>query len=286
MAIEENRMKQNRESYSRDSSVTTIPEKEKKSAVSGGTLSSQIATENKNIINTFVEYCNNKNIESAYNLITDECKEKMFPTMQDFYDTYYSKIFGEARICELQVWITEGNWYTYEVKLMEDILSTGRTGQTTMYTDYYTIVKTEQGEQKLNINRYIGRKNIEKETVGGTATVKVLSKDVYLDYELYNMEIKNNTSKTILIDSQRKTDTVFLIDNNSLSYQANIHEIDASTLRLDGYIQRKISIKFNKVYNPSRKIRTINFTDIIPDYEEYKENSGEYEKSQSMMIHI
>jgi len=269
-----------------NSSTTTVPEKEKNVVVSGIGLSDEEAKKNKNIINTFVGYCNDKDIEKAYDLLTVECKEKMFPTIQDFYNNYCAKVFKEAKVCDMQTWVSTSSWYTYKVALMGDILASGKVEQSNVFTDYYTIVRTKEGEMKLNINSYVGREKLEKGEAGGNLTIKIISKDVYMDYEVYNLELKNNTDKIIMIDSKRKTDTVFVSDENNLKYQAYMYEIDDSLLKIEGNMERKISIKFNKIYNPNRKLTFMSFTDIILDYERYRENPAEYTRIENRMIDL
>ena len=67
------------------------------SALSGDELtSSQI--EMIEVIEQFVEYCNNGNVEEAYNLLSDECKDEMYKTLNDFKVSYYDQVFaGEKK---------------------------------------------------------------------------------------------------------------------------------------------------------------------------------------------
>ena len=41
------------------------------------------------IINNFFKYCNEKDINKAYELLTDECKEEMYPSIDVFQQAYY-----------------------------------------------------------------------------------------------------------------------------------------------------------------------------------------------------
>ena len=59
-----------------------------KSAVDGTTFSKSQKDEEVGIIQNFIEYCNNKNIEKAYELLSDDCKSEMYPTANDFYSKY------------------------------------------------------------------------------------------------------------------------------------------------------------------------------------------------------
>jgi len=186
--------KMHRQTYlsSGNSSInTTIPIKETSSAISNTYIPETKATDNRNLITQFTEFCNNKDIKSAYNLLTEECKETNFPKIEDFENNYYKAVFTENRMCDMQSWIVNDNKYTYNVKFMKDILSSGKLDDAKGFVDYITIVETESGEQKLNINSYVGRKNIAKEETVHGIKIKVLYKDMYIDYEKYNIEIIN-----------------------------------------------------------------------------------------------
>jgi hypothetical protein len=244
------------------------------------------AEKDQNIIDAFLKYCNDGNVQDAYNLLTDECKENIFPTIQDFTNNYYSKVFSEKKMCEKQMWVAEDEFHTYRVVLMKDILSTGKIESGSTYTDYYTVVKLADGEQKLNINNYIGRTQVARETAKNNISIQVTSKDIYLDYEIYNTGIKNNSQKTILLDSKRRTNTVFVKDDNDVEYTAYMYEIDETLLRVEPKLSRNISIKFNKVYGRDKELENMNFTDVILDYEGYISDPQNYSNIGELVVGI
>ena len=49
------------------------------------------------VIDKFVEYCNNKDITNAYNLLSEDCKNQIYSDINIFYTTYYSKIFSNGK---------------------------------------------------------------------------------------------------------------------------------------------------------------------------------------------
>ena len=51
------------------------------------------------VIKEFVSYCNQKELQKAYNLLTEECKEQMYNTLEVFEQAYYNDVFnGEKKI--------------------------------------------------------------------------------------------------------------------------------------------------------------------------------------------
>ena len=149
-----------------------------KSAVNGSEVSKENLKNATDTIYKFVDYCNKHEIEKAYNLITEECKQQMYPTLDAFKNAYYGDVFnGKQRTCTIENWVGD----IYKVRMGEDILSTGKdTGYAK--EDYITIKKVDN-EYKLNINNYIGTTKIEKTTTKDNITMEVLNKNTYKDFE-------------------------------------------------------------------------------------------------------
>ena len=49
--------------------------KPQETVIGGSDISEEKQEKNSNIINTFVEYCNKGELQKAYNMLTDECKD-------------------------------------------------------------------------------------------------------------------------------------------------------------------------------------------------------------------
>lgn len=217
----------------------------------------------RNVLDEFFEFCNKKDVESAYNLLTDECKELVYPNIESFKKLYYNPIFnGKQKIYYAQSWIMVGSTYTYEVTIMNDYLSTGKKDGDVI-KDYYTVM-TVGDSRKINIGEYTGRKVINRETKKKDITVKINYVDRYMDYEIYNITFENNSNSTVYIDTKEKKDTIYLKDENDLKYYAYMYEINSDDLKLYPKNKKNINIKFNKLYSGSsnRKIRKIIFSNI------------------------
>ena len=61
-----------------------------KSAVSGSYVDKEELSNANKIIDKFISYCNNKDIISAYNLISEDCQKEFFPTIEEFKNNYYN----------------------------------------------------------------------------------------------------------------------------------------------------------------------------------------------------
>ena len=135
---------------------TDIHIEDSESAITGENMSSsQIST--IGTINQFVQLCNEENVSEAYNMLSDECKEEVYPSLDSFSNNYYNAIFkGKKKNITVENWVNN----IYKVTFESDALSTGVYTQDGTIQDYITITKNESNEFKLNINNYIGILNM------------------------------------------------------------------------------------------------------------------------------
>lgn len=260
-----------------------------KTTISGNNVRPQKQEANKTLIENFISYCNQKSIEQAYNLLTDDCKEKMFfSDIENFKNNYVNKVFNGKKTYSMQSWINRDIYTTYKIKIVYDMISTGKiTAKENEIEDYYTVMKNGE-EYKLNINGYIGKKEINKEKELQGIKLTVVSKDTYKDYESYDIKVENLNESPILLDSQEHTDSMYIFASNESKYSAYSYEIDRSRLIIEPGRYRTITIKFNKIYSNQAITKSIVFSDIIKNYEEYKnaQNKKEYKDRGAISIDV
>lgn len=237
------------------------------SLISGSNSVNRNLEKHTSVIDTFIKYCNSGQVESAYQLLTDECKEEVFPSLDSFKNKYYNNVFKIYKTYSIQNWI--GN--TYKLKITEDALTTGKVSSNSSYLQEYVTVVEKNSEYKLNINNYIGRTAINKNTTVNGITVNIESKETFIDYSEYTVRIQNTTDKTILLDNGKRTDTIYLLDENNVAEYANTGEIIYSNLKLLPRENKKYTFKFSDSYSNTRVMRNLVFKNIIMDYDEYNE---------------
>lgn len=227
------------------------------------------AEESADLIKNFFDYCNNEKVEEAYNILSNNCKEELFPTVNEFKEKYYNKIFTEIRRYDTVLWINTKTRNTYRVEIMSDLLATGQR-ESMPIEDYYTIVN-EDGEYKLNINRFIGKEEINISENQSNIIVTIVSKKMYVDYELYEIKIENKTSNKIIFNTKENTNSIYLQDENGLKYIAFLNEIANNELDIPMEASRTLQIKFNRGYKPAIDIEKVVFEDIKINNNEQKE---------------
>lgn len=254
------------------------------SIIGGQTVSTEITKENVEEIETFIKKCNSGDIEGAYNMLTDDCKSVLFANkVENFKVGYYDIIFSNKRTGDIENFISENKRYTYRVKFYTDMLSTGSIENMESYQDYITIDKN-MDDGKLNLNSLIYKRDINKESELNGVKIIVVSKQVYKDYEKYEIKFENTTNNRILIDTRTQTKSVYVLGSNNITYGSNISEISSSLCEIPANFYRTYTIRFNKQYSSEIKTEGIAFTDIVPDYETYKQNTKDYKQRLKISV--
>ena len=216
-------------------------------------------------INEFVDLCNTQQVEEAYNLLSDECKEEVYPSLDSFKRNYYNTVFnGQKRNISVESWANN----IYKVKYEVDALSTGVYTEENTLQDYISVIKDDNGEGKLNVNGYIGRKEINKVKNNSNINITVLRSDSHMDYETYTYSMTNNTSNTILLDDKEDTNNMYIEDENGNQYTAYINELSDAELMLTPGETKQITIKYYNKYGLTKNIKNIVFNKIILNYNE------------------
>lgn len=242
-----------------------------KSVISGTTVD---ANENKlKTIDEFVEYCNNGQIEQAYNLLSDDCKKEIYSSQELFQNIYYNPLFSDGKKN-----VTMENWFgdTYKVDFNEDFLATGKYTKENTKQDYITIVK-QNDDYKLNINRFVGISNSGHTGSADGINIKLDNIAKYMDYEVYTFEVSNNTEYTIALGDLNEEKSMYLVDSNNLQYPAYNHELSDAEISVSSAQTKTVKIKYYSRYTSNKNLKYVVFPNIILDYDSFKINSDFYE---------
>lgn len=226
------------------------------------------------LIDKFVDLCNNNNIEEAYATLSTDCKEELYPSVESFKNNYYNQIFnGKNKTAVIENWVSN----IYKVDYINDMLSAGTYNANENIQDYITVVD-DNGETKLNINNYIGKIEINRDINYMNIRTKVTSKKVYMDYEIYTFEIQNNSENSILLGNKDDINNLYIEDENGNKYEAYTHELTESNLIVPAGTVRNINIKYYNKYSSSRVIRKVVFSKVILNNDWYStlENKATY----------
>ncbi len=242
--------------------------------IKGSDISEEEFKEDSNLVNTFLEFCNNKNVEDAYYLLSDECKEEKYPTIEEFKEFYYDYIFDKKRECVLQAWISTSDYIVYKVRYTNDMLSTGTYNENNVYQDYITLNRKNNTE-KISIGSFVDSEECNIVTKTDEIEATVVKKKIYLEDEEYEIKIKNNTDKTILLDNLKSNTTIWLTASG-MQYRPYFNKLFSNNFEIEPGETQTITLRFMKNLSSNKKSKAIQFLNVIKDYDAYKENEETY----------
>ena len=163
----------------------------------------------ENKVQTYLDYCNNKQYEEAYSMITTECKNLNYPTLSEFKG-YVDAIFGdEKKIFNIQCYSIVGNKYIYNVRILNDILATGTTDGYSYYEEKYTLMP-EGNDMKLSIANFIGEEYPNIGVEDEYMNIKITRKCIDYDQEIYTVQVENKTNHYLVLSDNYQTGEIVM----------------------------------------------------------------------------
>ena len=264
--LNSNNQTQNATTNSTNNNYNNVRVDDNNSVLSGSEMSSS-QEEQIQIIDTFVDYCNKGDVESAYQLLTDECKQEMYPQLDNFVNSYYNETFANSeKDASVENWT--GN--IYKVQIHDNMLATGKYSKETTKQDYITVIETEDEQYRLNINGYIEREEINKSKEDKQIKMTVKYADTYMDYAKYTIEITNNSNQTISLDDRANVESMYIRDDKGNHYPAYTHEINSAELQVSPRETKEVTIKYYSKYGSTKDINRLVFSKMILNYGAYE----------------
>lgn len=93
--------------------------------ITGEKVEESKAEKYNNVIDSFFECCNNGKYEDAYELISKDCKEEMFNSLDEFKTDYFDKLFKTKKTYTTQAWVDN----TYLINIYNDAFYTRKCGR-------------------------------------------------------------------------------------------------------------------------------------------------------------
>lgn len=213
----------------------------------------------ENLIDEYISYCNNKEYENAYNMLSSECRNELYPNIEDF-KIYIDSIFDEEKIYSIQNYSNVDNVYIYKVDIFEDILATGLTGKENFatYSEKF-VITNDNGNLTLAIREYIG--NTNNYQVYEDNYIKVEIEEVIQSYEnqTYKVKLTNRTEYTIVLADQTENYEIMLELENETR---DIQNIPYKGIYLLPYEEKELELKFVKFFDEDETAKSIIFNAV------------------------
>ncbi len=234
-------------------------------------IDSTIRDEVQKLLENFINYSCNGETQKAYDLLTQDCKNILYPSLEIFDEYYCSDI--KDKTYDFKSWAATNSTYVYQVRFFENPLSTGMDTTNNYIQDYITVIK-KQGGYQLNINKFIKREILNKEVEKNDIHITVKNVETYLDYEYYEIEINNRRYKQIILDPLIEDNSTYVKNTDGINIEALLYENDEKDLNVKAGETKTLKIKFNNTYNGEKSIQKLGFSNIIIDKEEYQKDNS------------
>ena len=293
--IESNKREEVENTTSSNATIQKDYTQESQAMVQGGISSEKMQNEFAELVDNFLEYCTNGQVAEAYSLLSNDCKETLYPTEKNFTEEYYATKFNKKKNYDFQLWSGVDQTYIYLVRIFDDMLSTGRISDQNYIQDYVSVIK-EDNVYRLNIGGYVKTKIFQGFDEFGEDSgvfeeqdnirIMVRSVDVYMDYEIYHLSISNYSERDVLLNPTNNNDSVYLIDENGNHVNSMLFELSEDDLEVNKGETKSIDIRFSRSYSTELEVERINFDNIIKDYEQFINLGDEYKDTLKISIEL
>ena len=276
-AVKENNIEKNRNLIAQEQEKYNNQKytNESKSMVSGGVVSESKQNTYGNLIDEFFTYCINKEPEKAYDLLSSDCKKVLYPSEKIFEELYYNEKFNGNKKYSFQSWSSSSE-YIYLVKIYDNMLATGKDNTSNYLQDYVTIVDEGNSNYKISISSFIEIEPIEKSLSKDGISILIKESYVYMDYQVFNIEVSNTTNNTISLVDYSNNKSLCATDINGIEFNALLNENTEVDFIISSQKKKNIKIKFSNSYRVGNGIQKIKFSNIIKDYNSYLNNKESY----------
>ena len=202
------------------------------------------------LINEYITYCNNKDYESAYNMLSYSCKDELYPTIEKFSE-YVNRIFSTKKIYNIQNYSNEKNLYIYRVRILDDILATGMTGKEKL--DYYEekfVIKKVGDNLELAIGEFVSNDTVDQVYEDEYMKISILDKNVLYDKEIYTVKIMSRSEfVTVLADFTNEYEIVLDLENDKRNFSYK----DSTPIVIMPYETKEFKFEFVKYFDEGRE---------------------------------
>jgi len=214
----------------------------------------------EDMIEEYVGYCNEAKWQSAFNMLSNECKEYSFGNSIEEYMKYVYTKMPTPKKYAIQDYSNQGNTYIYQIKYTDDLLSTGLTNSEYQYTEEKMIFKKQKdGSIEMSVGNFIDYQEIKNISENEYLKIDVKYALKYYSKETYIVKLTNRSDYTIVIsDNQEPNEIALALNSGDIRTRINT-EYDVVLKPNESYM---ISIDFAKFYDNNDDAQSLIFNSI------------------------
>lgn len=224
----------------------------------GGTVPKKVHSTVEEFVRKYVDYCNSGEYESAYAMISEDCKEEYFGSVYN-YKEYVKNKFYDKREYALQSYSTFNNKYIYTIKLFDDILATGLTNSNYKYQEEKIVASYDENKNiVISVGNFIEKNVIQSVQENEYLKADIKSQIIQYDFEEYKIKLTNRSNYTIIIQNTEAEEDEIVIN---LGQELRKNEIQNDVILEPGE-NKTISLIFSKFYDDGDTTKELILTSI------------------------
>lgn len=222
------------------------------------------------MIKEYVGYCNEGNYQKAFNMLSEDCQRYAFYNDIEEFAKYVLVKIPNPREYSIQDYSNYGKYYVYEVKYIDDILSTGLTDQIYSYsTEKIVFTKNSKGGYDMATGNFISHDMINNVAENEYVKIDIKERTTKYSLEIYEVKFTNRTDSTVVIQDNIENGEVNLV----LSGEYRSLDNPDDTIILEPNGEKTAVLAFNKFADDGDDSQGILFSSIRV-IENYKGMNG------------
>lgn len=246
------------ESVSNDISVNQIPQNTNITKAEDVT---KYVKNDKDLIEAFYLLCNSDKLDLAYDMLSDDCKKILYPTVEDFKNNYYNVIFKTNK--DFEIISFKNN--TYRVNFNEEAITMGNTNSKGL-TDYVTVTD----DKKINISGFIKKEQMNVSSTEQFFSVEITQKQVFVDYEVLTINVSNNIRADLYVNDASESG-MYIMDTTGKAYYVDSGEYYDYDYYVPAGSKKMLTLRFKKQYGSSSKTTKFYLNNVKIVNKEYYE---------------
>lgn len=215
----------------------------------------EVSNSFEDFIENYVKYCNNRDYVSAYNLISEDCKENFFGNSYNNFVNYVSEKFDGTKSYAIQSYSTANDKYIYSVKLYDNFLATGLTNQSFRYVEEKMAISYDDNDNIVfSVGNYMDSQDLEYQSSNDYLVARVTKSVEKYSFIIYNLELINRSNYTIVIQDGN-TDNTEIFINIGEETRGCVEE-DTDIVLAPGET-KNVAISFSKFYDSDTEVDSL-----------------------------
>lgn len=230
----------------------------------------------------YIRECNAKNYEKAFEFIAQDCKNNVFDNDIEVFKEYVDSIFNNQKRYSIQDYSNYGDYYIYNLKIIDNIIATGLTNQEFAFYEEKVGIKQNGDKIELYVNNYLGFDDLKRVAEDDNLKIRIESRIKYYNYEIYTVRITNKSDKDIVLYDSIVGDEIYM----EIGEENRIPSSVDKTMWLIPGETKTFKLTFNKYYDEKSDVQAMIFNKIrLMDNYTGEETTEEEETNKSSKLY-